>query len=268
MIRTVTSHLELTAEKGTELVFSVAVARVGGYDSVEEELTLVSDGEPVAYEELPGDRGTVLHVVHADRDLDLTLDYRAVVTGTGDPQDIDLNERVVYRRPSRYVPSDRVLAPAHAAFGGYEGQRLLDEVAAWVQRNIAYVPGASRPTDGAVETLLSRDGVCRDFTHLTLAFLRARDVPARLVSAYAPGLVPMDFHAVVEAFLDGQWRVVDTTGLAPRQSLVRIGTGRDAADTAFLSTYGGYVRFTGIKVGAVVSPTLPVDDGASPFVMH
>ena len=51
---------------------------------------------------------------------------------------------------------------------------------------------------------------------------------------YAPGLYPMDFHAVAEAFVEGHWRVVDATLLAPRQTLVRIATGRDAADTAFL----------------------------------
>ena len=51
----------------------------------------------------------------------------------------------------------------------------------------------------------------------------------------------MDFHAVAEAFVDGQWRVVDATLLAPRQSLVRIATGRDAADTAFLDNHKGAI---------------------------
>ena len=50
-----------------------------------------------------------------------------------------------------------------------------------------------------------------------------------------PGLYPMDFHAVAEAYVDGGWYVVDATTLAPRQTLVRIATGRDAADTAFLT---------------------------------
>ncbi len=69
--------------------------------------------------------------------------------------------------------------------------------------------------------------------------LRARNVPARLVAVYAPGLQPMDFHAVVEAAIDGEWRAVDATTLAPRQSLVRIATGRDASDTAFLTVQSG-----------------------------
>jgi len=111
-------------------------------------------------------------------------------------------------------------------------------VSSWVGTRIAYVTGSSLPTDGAVRTLLSRRGVCRDFAHLVVAFLRALDVPARVVGVYAPGLSPMDFHAVAEAAIDGVWHVVDATTLAPRQSLVRIATGRDAADIAFLSARG------------------------------
>ena len=66
-------------------------------------------------------------------------------------------------------------------------------------------------------------------------------MPARLAAVYAPGCEPMDFHAVAEAFVDGEWRVVDATCLAPRQSMVRIATGRDAADTAFLDNHKGSI---------------------------
>jgi hypothetical protein len=70
----------------------------------------------------------------------------------------------------------------------------------------------------------------------------------------------MDFHAVVEALVDDAWWLVDATGLAPRRSLVRIATGRDAADTAFLSSYGGVVRLDGLSVLAVVDGDLPPED--------
>jgi hypothetical protein len=70
----------------------------------------------------------------------------------------------------------------------------------------------------------------------------------------------MDFHAVAEVAIGGQWYVVDPTALAPRSSLVRIATGRDAADTAFLSTYGGNVTLLDTVVWAVVDGDLPGDD--------
>ena len=60
--------------------------------------------------------------------------------------------------------------------------------------------------------------------------------------------------------MDGRWRVVDATLLAPRASLVRIAAGRDAADTAFLSMYGGAATLAGTKVMAVIDGELPADD--------
>jgi transglutaminase-like putative cysteine protease len=121
------------------------------------------------------------------------------------------------------------------------------------------VPGSSDPIDGAADTLLAGEGVCRDFAHLAVALLRAVNVPARMVSVYAPGLSPMDFHAVAEAFVEGQWRVVDGTLLAPRQSLVRIATGRDAADTAFLDNHKGAIVLNTMLVTAIVDGDLPRD---------
>ena len=118
--------------------------------------------------------------------------------------------------------------------------------------HLSYVSGSSDPIDGSVDTYLLGQGVCRDYAHLVVAFLRARNVPARLVAVYAPGLSPMDFHAVAEAFVDGQWRVVDGTLLAPRSTLLRIATGRDAADTAFLENFGGAIAFNNATVTATV----------------
>jgi hypothetical protein len=69
----------------------------------------------------------------------------------------------------------------------------------------------------------------------------------------------MDFHAVVEAAVDGSWYVVDPTALAPRSALLRISTGRDAADTAFLTTHGGAVQLRASEVTAVVDGELPRD---------
>jgi hypothetical protein len=53
---------------------------------------------------------------------------------------------------------------------------------------------------------------------------------------------------------------VDATLLAPRAGLVRIATGRDAADTAFLSSYGGSVELVSTEIAAVTDGPLPGDD--------
>jgi transglutaminase-like putative cysteine protease len=100
-----------------------------------------------------------------------------------------------------------------------------------------------------------------------IAMLRARDVPARYVSVYAPELNPMDFHAVVEAFVGGEWVVIDPTGLAPRHSFLRIATGRDAADAAFMTTIGGPIEMVSVVVTASVTDA-PFDDHAEPLPLR
>ena len=52
--------------------------------------------------------------------------------------------------------------------------------------------------------------------------------------------------------VDSVWQVVDAADLVPYQSLVHIVTGRDAADTNFLTTVGGLFHLPGMTVTAVV----------------
>ena len=114
------------------------------------------------------------------------------------------HELIEYLRPSRYAESDKLAVIAAQEFGGITApDDLLAGVAAWVGGHLSYVSGSSDPIDGSVDTYLLGKGVCRDYAHLVVAFLRARNVPARLVAVYAPGLSPMDFHAVAEAFVNG-----------------------------------------------------------------
>jgi transglutaminase-like putative cysteine protease len=189
----------------------------------------------------------------------LLLDYTATIDGRAEPEATGEADVLRYLRPSRYCESDSLGPTAHAEFAGLTGYDLLAAVSSWVGSRLSYVPGSSLPTDGAVRTLLARQGVCRDYAHLVIALLRALDVPARLVSVYAPGLQPMDFHAVAEAYLDGRWYVVDATTLAPRSTLVRIATGRDASDTAFLNVHHGFAELLEVQVTAVAG-SLPDDD--------
>jgi transglutaminase-like putative cysteine protease len=246
-------------DEQAELVLQIAVAGPAD-DRTEEELTIRRDGAPVSATEVAMGHGGRAHLLRLAPGR-VTVDYGAVVSGVAMRPEPTQAERVMFLRPSRYAESDRLAAVARSEFAGIgAGPELLAAVSSWVGTQLSYVPGSSRPTDGAVETLLHREGVCRDYAHLVIALLRALDVPARLAAVYAPGLEPMDFHAVAEALIGGQWRVVDATLLAPRASLLRIATGRDAADTAFLSTYGGAVELIEIQVTAVTDGRLPDDD--------
>src|SRR3546814_13683107 len=70
-----------------------------------------------------------------------------------------------------------------------------------------------------------------------IALARAAHIPARMASVYALRVAPQDFHAVAEVYLDGDWHMVDATGMTRPAETARICTGRDAADIAFLTAY-------------------------------
>jgi transglutaminase-like putative cysteine protease len=264
VLRTVTAHLSAQVHSPATLILAVSAA-TGSHDVV-EELTVTRDGEPLDVTEVAGPHGTRLHRLRSDPG-DLVVRYRATATGRDAAPAVEEADLIEYLRPSRYADSDRLLAFAGDQFRGLRDRELVRAVVAWVHGHLVYLSGSSLPTDGATDTLLKRRGVCRDFAHLVIALLRARDVPARLAAVYAPGLSPMDFHAVVEAFVDGAWQVVDATHLAPRATMLRIATGRDATDTAFLSTYRGDVTLRTLGVPATTDGDLPVDDPDAAVVL-
>lgn len=260
MDRTVTAHLVFKAAANTKVAMAIAAARNDGYSSFSESLFVSSGGSQVPWTEVADHHGGRLHYMEFTEPAEVTVDYTATVAGRAQPEEATLADRIRYVRPSRYAESDRLLPTAYAEFGQLRDGALLTAIRNWVHGELRYLSGSSRGTDGAVETLLSRRGVCRDFAHLAIALLRSKDIPARLAAVYAPGLYPMDFHAVAEAFVAGAWHVIDPTGLAPRESMLRITAGRDSADTAFLSTIGGSLTLSRMQVTAVVNGTLPVED--------
>lgn len=153
-----------------------------------------------------------------------------------------------YLQPSRFCESDRLAAFAAGEFEALApGYSRVNAICNWIADHIDYRRGVSDAQTSAVQTLEARAGVCRDFAHLGIAFCRALGIPARLVSCYAFGLAPDDFHAVFEAWLGGHWWLFDPTRKAATDGLVRIGIGRDAAEVSFATIYG-QAEPTGMRV--------------------
>lgn len=260
MQRVVTAELDLDLEGELDLILSVAVA--AGTPLAHERLRILRNGEDLPAVTVTDAVGTRLHRLRLGAGP-VQVRYDARVDGplaVAPASDLDT---AVYLRPSRYAPSDSVFAQARRQFGGLRGTDLLAAVESFVAETVTYSPGLSLGTDSALTTLATGQGVCRDYAHLVIALLRAMDVPARYVACYAPGLVPMDFHAVAEAWIDGRWLVVDATRLSNRRGLVRIATGRDAADCAFLSYYGANLALRRLVVDARVDADEAVAAAAS-----
>lgn len=145
---------------------------------------------------------------------------------------------IPYLMPSRYCESNLFEAFVNREFDGVQGGAKITAMRRWMMSNIDYVSGTSDGDTTAAHTFVQRQGVCRDFAHLLASMARAASIPARLVSAYAPGVDPPDFHAVVEVWLEGSWHLLDATGMARPEEIVRIGVGRDATDIAFMTVFG------------------------------
>lgn len=166
--------------------------------------------------------------------------------------------------PSRYCPSDRFIETAWEQFGALKpGYARVVAICDWIHQCVAYVPGASNQHTSACDTLQERRGICRDFAHLGIAFCRALNIPARFVSVYAHGLEMPDFHACFEAYLGDRWYLFDATRKVPLEHLVRIGTGRDAADVSFATIFGASIMESMCVFAEPLSNTVSPDASAS-----
>ena len=230
----------------TTFIFNVEVAKLKSLEVVSEVLTLAPDIRREVYV-TPDFKNRYLGLNVAPGAF--SLEYNAEVELTvhrADPATIRETpvselplDILPFLLPSRFVSSDRLTPFAQAEFGHLpKGYRRVNEICNWIHDRIAYQRGSSDGETTADESLLRRAGVCRDFAHIGTAFCRALGIPARFVSAYAYGLVPRDFHAVFEAYLDGRWWLFDATRQAHLDGLVRIGVGRDAAEIAFSTPFG------------------------------
>lgn len=166
-----------------------------------------------------------------------------------------------YLCPSRFCESDKLKRMASNEFFGKEkGFQLVTKICNWIYRNVEYLRGTTDSVTSAFDTATEREGVCRDFAHLGIAFCRSLGIPARFCSAYAYNLYPPDFHAFFEAFLGGKWYIFDPTRLSPQTGFIKIGNGRDAADSSFATIFGNAIMDE-MEIGVEL---IPSEDNRTP----
>ena len=154
-------------------------------------------------------------------------------------------ETLVFLLGSRYCETDRLSETAWSLFGQTPpGWTRVQAVCDWVHNHISFGYQHARVTKTALETLQERTGVCRDFTHLAIAFCRCLNIPTRYCTGYLgdigvpPSPDPMDFSAWLEVYLGGQWYTFDPRNNTRRIGRVLIARGRDAADVAISTAFG------------------------------
>lgn len=185
----------------------------------------------------------------------LTLISDFVVEDDGAPDEVNWDARqhpvaelpdevLRFLLPSRYCESDTLTPDAWALFGATpEGWGRVQAICDFVHNHIAFGYQYGRPTKSAVDAFRERNGVCRDYAHLAVAFCRAMNIPTRYASGYLPDIGvpytgPMDFSAWFEVWLGGRWYTFDARFNEPRIGRILMVRGRDAADVAMITSFG------------------------------
>lgn len=240
----VSVHLDYAMDAPTDLLLQIEAAPMADQRLVEAGIGLspVEHFARVAGDDGIGDR---IWMRVEDR---LLCDYAARIDIARDAPDIAglrmvephllPGDTVRYLMASRYCPADEFQTFSAAEFPGLQGGPLIAAMRDWIADKIAYVPGASTAQTTALDTFVQRQGICRDFAHVMITFARSMAVPARIASVFAPDVEPQDFHAVAQVYLDGGWHLVDPTGMSRPGDTAIIGVGSDAADVAFMTSYG------------------------------
>jgi transglutaminase-like putative cysteine protease len=163
-------------------------------------------------------------------------------------------EVLVFLLGSRYCETDRLSETAWRLFGTTPpGAARVQAVCDYVHRHIQFGYEHASATKTAWEVFNEPRGVCRDFTHLAIALLRALNIPTRYCTGYLgdiglpPPYAPMDFAAWLEVYLGGAWHTFDPRNNVPRRGRILIARGRDAADVAIATTFGP-CELVGFKV--------------------
>jgi transglutaminase-like putative cysteine protease len=154
------------------------------------------------------------------------------------------NDVLRFLLASRYCEVDLLSPIAVELFGHIPpGWGRVQAIVEWVNQKVTFGYQYARSTKTALDVYTERLGVCRDFQHLAVTFCRCLNIPARYVAGYLGDIgvaytTPMDFSAWFEAYLDGKWHTFDARHHKPRIGRVLMATGRDAADVAFLTSFG------------------------------
>ena len=238
------------AAPGADFIFNIHAARTPAQSVVAESLLLSQPvAAPVHADPATGNRylrvraqpGPLMVAYSASVEL---VHHRADPPQLAEVPVADLPASVLsYLYPSRYCQSDRLIKLAIDEFGHLRpGHSRVQAIMQWVQQRVTFASNTSNSNTSAVDTLIERVGVCRDFAHLMIALCRAVNIPARFATGtdYGadPALGPPDFHAYVEVYVGGGWFIFDPSCTAIPMGLVRLGTGRDAADVAFATIFG------------------------------
>jgi transglutaminase-like putative cysteine protease len=156
------------------------------------------------------------------------------------------------------------------ASGQTDTLAMLSEMTATIKREFTYVSRPEKGTQTPIETLVRRQGTCRDYAMLMIEAARALGLAARFVSGYVYSPTVRDdhvgggnTHAWVRVYLPGSgWVEFDpTNGIVGNRGLIRVAVARDIYQAVPIS--GTWSGFPGSFKDMSVVVNISVDEGVS-----
>jgi transglutaminase-like putative cysteine protease len=154
------------------------------------------------------------------------------------------NDTLPFLLTSRYCEVDKLSDIAWKLFGNTTpGWPRAQAICTWVHNHITFGYHFADSTKSAFDVYNDPRGVCRDYSHLAVAFCRCMNIPARYATGYmgdigVPVVLPMDFSGWYEVYLGGRWHTFDARHDIPRIGRIVMARGRDAADVALTTNFG------------------------------
>ncbi|MCD8741606.1 transglutaminase family protein [Mucilaginibacter roseus] len=264
----VQAEMTYTANTAGTLILNINALNNATQSVVAEELRVTPEMDEEELKDIAGENRLIRMQISEPCNIDIS--YHATVdngwrlvdmSGIKETPVHQLPPEVLtYLHPSRYCQSDKLFRLAHNMFGDIDNPFVtVINMVEWIYTNIQYLSGSTNSETSAFDTVTEQAGVCRDFAHLGIALCRALTIPARYFTGYAYKLHPADFHACFEAYIGGSWILFDATKLVPLNGMVKLATGRDAADAALANIFGDIIFNT-----MLVNCTL-ADDAFKPF---
>jgi transglutaminase-like putative cysteine protease len=206
--------------------------------------------------------------------IEIRNDFRIFDSGLPDEVALDARQAevgelpddvLIYLLGSRYCDTEKLSNLAWSLFGRIApGWRRVQAICDYAHDRICFGYHHARSDRTASEGHEERIGVCRDFAHLAVTLCRCMNIPARYCTGYLgdigvpPDPAPMDFSAWFEVYLGERWFTFDARHNHPRIGRIVMARGRDAADVAISTSFGGMqlAKFSVITQEVTAAATL------------
>jgi len=244
--------IEFELPSSTPMILMLYVHPSRQRDLRSEEKLLVEPDVPLTdFTDLFGNRCT--RILAPAGNIRLSLDTLIEDSGQPDEWRPDAPQHQVENLPSetlpflltsRYCEVDKLSEIAWNLFGSTApGWPRVQAICDWVHNHITFNYQFADPSKSAFDVYHDPRGVCRDFSHLAIAFCRCMNIPARYISGYmgdigVPLVLPMDFSGWLEVYLGDRWYTFDARHNVARIGRVVMAVGRDAADVALTTNFG------------------------------